>query len=219
VLGAISIQEREAPNHGGFGVKAIGRHLGQGDHATSPVQQERRVSNKVKAFLALQTEHKNILNQTHDLIEEVRKIAQSNDKSFTSRKNVAQQFAALKRLLVNHQRNEEHVILPIMLEYFDTEASDVIDDEHAELSMALNRLSRKISELKHLHSHQAVEALAEAADEFDSLVRANFSREENVIHWFASCCISIQESTRKENCSLMGPNDCCRQGGLCVGKE
>lgn len=149
----------------------------------------------------------------------MRKIAQSNDKSLTSRKNVAQQFAALKRLLVSHQRNEEHVILPIMLEYFDTEASDLIDDKHAEFSTALKRLNGKISELKHLHSQQAVEALAKAADEFDSLVRANFSREENVIHWFARCCISTQEPRREENCSLMAPNDCCRQGGLCVGKE
>ena len=200
-------------------MKATERHRGQGDHATSPVQQERRVSNKAKALLTLQKEHKNILNQSRDLVEEVRKIAKSNDKSLTSRKNVAHRFADLKRLLVSHQRNEEHVILPIMLEYFDTEASDVIDDEHAELSMALKRLGCEISELKHLHSQPRVVAVAKAADEFDSLARANFSREENVIHWFASCCISTQELRREENCSLMGLNDCCTQGDFCIGKE
>lgn len=74
--------------------------------------------------------------------------------------------------------------------YFDTEANEIVSGEYAEFSMAFKRLSDSISELKSLGSRKPVEALAKAAADFDSMVRAHFSREENVIYWFASLSLS-----------------------------
>ena len=142
-----------------------------------------------KPLLTLQEEHGVIRRHSHALVEASRQ-ALGNDDRAGSGESVAHQFAKLQRLLTNHVRNEQRILLPIMAEYFDTEAADEISSEHAELLAALKRLRDRIPAPKHVQSQRPLEGFVKSAGAFDSMVRAHFSHEENVIYWFANLCLS-----------------------------
>ena len=75
--------------------------------------------------------------------------------------------------MAEHQREEERVLIPIVDRYIDTKASETMRREHTEIWKAIQKLS----------TFQSVA-------EFEVMARDQFSREENVIYWFASLCLS-----------------------------
>ena len=186
MLGTTPIQEKRHSEGGVGEVKAIETYPEQLSPASPRWNKKTPRSNPL---LTLQEEHDVIRRHSHALVEASRQALGNEDRT-GSRESVAHQFAKLQRLLTNHVRNEQRILLPIMAEYFDTEAADEISSEHAELMAGLKRLSDHISAPKHVQSQWPVEGFVNSAADFDSMVRAHFSREENVIYWFANLCLS-----------------------------
>jgi len=160
-------------------MKAIEGYSEQANNATS-ASQGPQTAPRATTLLSIQGEHDCILKQSSALIAA---LVPGKNRS-TSQENFTHEFAKLGRLLTAHVRNEERILLPIIAEYFDIEAVDAIRREHAEVLATLEKLSNQISR------SQSVRGLVETATDFDSMVRAHFSREDNVIYWFAKVSLS-----------------------------
>jgi hemerythrin-like domain-containing protein len=143
-----------------------------------------------KPLLRLQKEHKKILRESQSLLTIAGQIARKTQNTAGSAKQAARNVAVLERLVVNHLRNEERVLLPIISEYFDSDASKIIHSEHMEISGALKDLSSKLAGIDDSRVANPVKGFAKSITNFDSIARSHFSREENVIYWFAGLCLS-----------------------------
>lgn len=96
-------------------------------------------------------------------------------------------FTRLTTLVDEHQREEERVLAPIVDEYLDSSASKTMYREHKEMLQRLRQLDQKISKVN--TSEELGRPFLESATRFEAMVREQFSREENVIYWFASLCL------------------------------
>jgi hemerythrin-like domain-containing protein len=104
-------------------------------------------------------------------------------------------FTHLKKLVNEHQMKEEQILIPIVDRYLDTKASESIRREHKELAQTLLQLNVKLNRIN--CSNEARRALVKSITEFNLIARKHFSREENVIYWYARLCLSQpHDSTR-----------------------
>jgi iron-sulfur cluster repair protein YtfE (RIC family) len=143
-----------------------------------------------KPLLQLQKEHKTILRESRSLLAIVGQITRKAGNRARSAKQAARNIAILEKLVVNHLRNEERILLPVMSKYFDSDASKIIHHEHREISGALKEMRNKMTEIDCSRAANPVKDLVKSITDFDSMARSHFSREENVIYWFASLCLS-----------------------------
>lgn len=143
------------------------------------------------ALAKLQNQHESILHQIRVFVRNVKGTTGPRGKNSHASKNLKTRFVKtryfirLRKLVAEHQREEERVLIPIVDKYIDTKASETMRREHTEIWKALQKLS----------TFQSVA-------EFEVMAREQFSREENVIYWFASLCLS--RSDQPFNC--LGPN-------------
>ena len=102
----------------------------------------------------------------------------------------SQHSTRVGKLIVDHQNEEEQLLIPIVGDHLDSIAGDLIRREHQEILEALQRLNEKLT---HVHRHAQNDSRDEAfklASDFESLVREHFSHEENVVYWFVSLYLS-----------------------------
>jgi len=139
-------------------------------------------------LVKLQEQHERILRQ----IEICRKNMKITDpieggRRFGFGKLTIRSFARLRELVDAHQREEERFLVPIVEEYLDSSASKNMCHEHKEISQSLQQLSQKSSKVKTRAALRS--ATLESTTRFEDMAREQFSREENVIYWFASLCL------------------------------
>ncbi len=152
-------------------------------------QVARRAQGSASPLYTLQKEHDLILKHSRYLVERLR--SSKNHKRPAPKKDIALRFATLTRLLETHQKNEERILRPVMSQYLDTEISQIMSEEHAEFSSFLKKLGARLSEF---NGQKRIQELAKAVVQFDSKIRAHFSKEENVIYWYASLCPTRKRS-------------------------
>src|SRR5208283_2125712 len=139
----------------------------------------------------LQNEHDTILNQSRTLLESMKRTGNKElSKTMTVR-----DLTRLKNLVNEHQMKEEQILIPIVDRYLDTKASESIRREHKELSRTLLQLNVKLNRIN--CSNESRRAFVRSITEFNLIARKHFSREENVIYWYARLCLSQpHDSTR-----------------------
>jgi len=170
-------------------MKAIESLREQTEASHSPFQEE---SNRhmTKRLLALQQEHDQILRQIRSGIEALEAV-RGNDRWSSSAGRISRRFATLEKLIMAHLRNEERILLPIISEHFDDEAVDYIKKEHSGILTTLRGLNNHVSRIDGVQRRRIpTQTLTQRANDFASILRVQFSREENVIYWFANICIS-----------------------------
>jgi len=145
---------------------------------------------KGRTFARLQDQHENILRQIRlHLTSKRNKISDLRDIPHGHLKNGA--FIQVRKLLVEHQREEERVLMPIVNKCLDSSTCETMRRDHAHMCDALTKLERK--RMRVSASRASLHCFFEAATEFEALVQKQFSREENVIYWFASLYLSHAE--------------------------
>jgi hemerythrin-like domain-containing protein len=150
------------------------------------------------ALTKLQKEHESILKQNRTLLKSLRgDIRTSHEKGGVSKNLTHPKLARLMKLVTEHQREEERVLIPFVDKYLDSNASESIRCQHTEMSKALRQLNAKLTRANSSNQEESRRALLKFASEFDSLARKHFSREENVIYWFVSLCLSQPDQNGK----------------------
>jgi len=135
----------------------------------------------------LQKQHESILEATHALMRSVKENNRTRDsKSFMSGSVTIRYCNLVGKLVADHQREEERVLIPIVDEYLDSTASDSIRREHQEILEAVQRLNGKLTRVYRPAQDESRGAAFKLASDFEVLAREHFSHEENVIYWFVS---------------------------------
>ena len=132
----------------------------------------------------LQKEHETILKRSRTLLERMKRTGNKE----LSKTMAVRDLTYFKNLVNEHQMKEEQILIPIVDKYLDTKASESIRHEHKELSEVLRQLSGNLSRIN--CSNEARRAFVKSVTEFNLIAREYFSREENVIYWYARLCLS-----------------------------
>ena len=152
------------------------------------------------ALAKLQKQHESILQQTRVFLRNMKRTDRTRSEKGHAPKNLKiHYFTRLTKLVAEHQREEERVLIPIVDKYLDSSASETMRREHTEILEALQKLNRHLPQAN--GSDESQRKFSSSATEFEVMVREQFSREENVIYWFAS--LSLSQSDHPINC---GPN-------------
>jgi hemerythrin-like domain-containing protein len=153
---------------------------------------------RIPALTKLQKEHESILKQSRSLLKSLLGDARTVHKKGAVSKNLTPlKSARLMRLVTEQQREEERVLIPFVDKYLDSNASESIRCEHTEMSRTLRQLNAKLTRANGSNQEESRRACFKFASEFDSLARKHFSREENVIYWFVSLCLSQPDQNSK----------------------
>jgi len=149
------------------------------------------------ALVKLQEQHASILQQ----IQLLRKNGQGTNRTRTEKGHASQnpkihRLTRLTELIAQHQREEERVLTPIVDKYIDSGISETIRRGHGETWEALQQLNLKLLEVNGAKDSQRL--FFDSSIEFEAMLREQFSREENVIYWFASLCLSQPNSQNRE---------------------
>ena len=156
---------------------------------------------KPNALSTLYDQHKAILQQIRRYVDSKGDYKTQGKKSIGRTDRVNGRFTRLKKLLTDHQREEERVLIPIVKRYFDSNACEVMRREHAHIIQSLQQLHKKCLKPK---GSSALRRFTDSAIEFETIVRKQFSLEENVIYWFAS--LYLDQSRLRLN--LTGSGKC-----------
>lgn len=97
-------------------------------------------------------------------------------------------FTCLKKLVHEHQVREEQVLVPIVDKFLDRKASASMRREHKKISSTLYQLNRKLNRVK--YSDETLSSFFKLLFTFNLAVREHFSREDNLIYWYAQFCLS-----------------------------
>ena len=145
-------------------------------------------------ILKLQKEHESILQQSRTLLS-------AKGKTRMVRRMASTQLARLERLVTQHQKEEERILIPIVDRYLDSHASKSIHREHLEMVKTLRLVRERLTQVEVSDQPKSLEAFFKSAVTFDSVAREHFLHEENVIYWFAAICItrSTWPACKKEN--------------------
>jgi len=110
-------------------------------------------------------------------------------------------LARLERLVTQHQKEEERILIPIVDRYLDSHASKSIHREHLEMVKTLRLVRERLTQVEVSDQPKSLEAFFKSAVTFDSVAHEHFLHEENVIYWFAAICItrSTWPACKKEN--------------------
>jgi hemerythrin-like domain-containing protein len=145
------------------------------------------VLKRVPVLTKLQRQHETILKQNRELLESLK----TTRRGTMSRNLTALYLPRLKKLITESLLVEERFLIPIIEECFDSIVSESIRTEHQKILQALGLLSSKLNRIDSTeHQGASLPALLKCATELDSVTREHFSREENVIFWFARICLS-----------------------------
>ena len=134
-------------------------------------------------ILKLQKEHESILQQSRTLLS-------ARGKTRMVRSMASMQLARLERLVTQHQKEEERILIPIVDRYLDSHASKSIHREHLEMVKTLRQVRARLTQVGVSDQPKSLEAFFKSAAVFDSVAREHFLHEENVIFWFATICIT-----------------------------
>jgi iron-sulfur cluster repair protein YtfE (RIC family) len=145
----------------------------------------------VPVLTKLQKEHEAILRQNRVLLMSLEATIRTGHRKRAIAGNLtARYLARLKKLIDEYQMHEERFLIPIVDEYLDSNISESIRNEHKNISDALGLLNGKLNGIDRPNQRASHGALFKCAAKFDSVTREHFSREENVIFWFARICLS-----------------------------
>lgn len=138
-----------------------------------------------KPLLILQREHESILGRFSQIAEMIRNFSSmEKDRNLSAR--VALQIQTLRTVLVDHVSREEQILIPILGRVLEPEAMVSTRLDHKRIVELLDILERIVS-TERAGSNPRLNGLVA---EFDLFLREHFSREENVLFWFASLQIS-----------------------------
>ena len=144
---------------------------------------------KPNPFATLYKQHKDILQHIRRYIESKEGYNRQDKKSCCRSKLGTGSFTRLKKLLADHQREEERILIPIVERCFDPNVCNIMRLEHAHIMQSLKQLQEKRLELK--GSNVLLHRFTYSATEFEAMVRRQFSLEENVIFWFSSLYLGV----------------------------
>ncbi len=151
----------------------------------------RRFTPLPASLTKLQKQHESILEITQALLRSVKEKNRTRDtESFMSGSVAIRYCNRLGKLVADHQREEERVLIPIVDRYLDSTASDSIRREHQEILEALQRVNGKLTRVNRPAQNESRRAAFKLASDFEVLAREHFSHEENVIYWFVSFYLS-----------------------------
>jgi iron-sulfur cluster repair protein YtfE (RIC family) len=136
-------------------------------------------------LLTLQREHESILARFTLIVEMMRNFS-SVEKDHDSRARVAMQMQSLRTVLIDHASREEQILIPILSKVLEPGATASIETDHKRIVELLDSLLTTVS-IERADSNLGLNGLVA---ELDSFLREHFSREENVLFWFASIQIS-----------------------------
>jgi len=145
-----------------------------------------------RLFVRLHDQHENILRQIQ------LHLSKDGDNRIRDRRDIRSghmttgSFVQLRKLLAEHQREEERIILPVVNVCLDSSASAAMRREYAHIREALTKL--KMKRMQANRSYESLQEFLDSAEEFEAMVRRQFSREENVIYWFASLYLAYSSS-------------------------
>lgn len=135
-------------------------------------------------FLGLQREHKSALEESNLLVATLWNI--DLKRSQQNVRKLVRVLDRLDKLLIAHQTKEERLLLPIIQGQLDQSVIDSMTSEHQQLSDSLRKLAAFTDTLNASRGKSSIQVAMDSAVEFNSLIQAHFSREENVLFWFAS---------------------------------
>ena len=137
----------------------------------------------------LQEQHESILRVTRALLRSLKgKNRTKNSRVFNSL--TSRHSTRVGKLIVDHQNEEEQILIPIVGNHLDPTAGDLIRREHQEILEALQRLNDKLTQVHRPAQNDSGDEAFKLASDFESLVREQFSHEENVVYWFVSLYLS-----------------------------
>lgn len=100
-----------------------------------------------------------------------------------------------EKLLTTHQTREAEVPIPVIARYLDAEITATMTEEHQDISKVLLEITNEIAALERESDHASLETTGKTVEKLNALTRKHFSREENVVFWFASLRLSESDST------------------------
>jgi hemerythrin-like domain-containing protein len=146
-------------------------------------------------FGRLEGEHQSILRESHVLLKRVKEVARTNsNKGRTDMSRTLRNLARLNKLVTEHQKREERIIIPIMAKSLDVNASESLRRDHTHILAALGRIRISLVQVNRLTQSKSIHALTKSTAQFNSMAREHFSREENVIYWYASLFLTQQKA-------------------------
>ena len=115
----------------------------------------------------LAEDHKEIVRQL-DLLKARLKLVERNSKPTIIR---------LQRLFVQHCAKEERLLYPLLSRYLNSNVCNLLTQEHEEISNTMRKIVVQIrGDDKATH--------CELMSQLEQLLRAHFSKEEDVLFWY-----------------------------------
>jgi len=145
-----------------------------------------------KPLLILQREHETVLAETRRILSAIKGLGQMEGGLKRLAPEAVIDIEPLMQLLLAHQAREERVLLPIVEKYLDSDASGTIRSEHMHIQAALKKAEAELVSFKRKESKTS--EIEQAFRELHLIIETHFSREENVLFWFASLNLSESES-------------------------
>lgn len=147
----------------------------------------------VEPMLGLKQDHESVLNEFKHLRTRLEEMRQSS-KEFQALSQSISCANHLVNMMKAHQKREEQILLPVIKKSLDEEICSSILAGHDSISSALEDMIELAESLGQTPSRESVEKLIAAVARSDTLTRAHFSNEENVLFWFASLRLSDDKS-------------------------
>ena len=145
-------------------------------------------------LLQLQREHELILRECASLARIANEIGRNKAVNQKLVRKAISCIQQLRSLLTDHESREDRILIPIIQERLDSEASASVMKEHVQISEMLQRLEEILLQPDIGMNNQTHKNILDLVARFDSFIRGHFSREENVLFWFASLYIPRSNS-------------------------
>jgi hemerythrin-like domain-containing protein len=145
-------------------------------------------------LLQLQREHKLVLRECASLARIANEIGRNKAVNQKLVRKAISCIQQLRSLLTDHESREDRILIPIIQERLDSEASASVMREHVQISEMLQRLEEILLQPDIGMNNQSHNHILDPVARFDSFIRVHFSREENVLFWFASLYIPTSNS-------------------------
>jgi iron-sulfur cluster repair protein YtfE (RIC family) len=140
-------------------------------------------------LLQFQREHELVLRGCTSLACTAKEIGRNKAANQKLVRKAISCIQQLRSLLADHESGEDRILIPIIQERLDSEASASVMKEHVQISEMLQRLEEILLQPDIGMNNQTHNHILDLVARFDSLIRGHFSREENVLFWFASLYI------------------------------
>lgn len=152
-----------------------------------PSEQELAPSRKLaEPLLQLQKEHESILQEGTRIVAAAKQVNPGTQGERV--RAVILAIRQLRTLLVDHESKEEQILTPMIDKLLDSEAGATMKKEHTHICRLLQDLERALEQDVGTRRNQ--QNIIDLVAQFDSSIRAHFSREENVLFWLVSLHMS-----------------------------